>query len=90
MLRCHQIFFSVFSRRTKAGKFVRILTLVLVGALLFLVLPAFSFMLKEDWSYGEAIYYCFVTLTTIGFGDFVAGKGKRIYNRKAISNHHRL
>ena len=68
--------FTVFSRRTKTGKFVRILTLVLVGALLFLILPAFSFMLKEDWTYGEAIYYCFVTLTTIGFGDFVAGKGR--------------
>ena len=85
MFLCHQIVFSVFSRRTKAGKFVRILTLVLVGALLFLVLPAFSFMLKEDWSYGEAIYYCFVTLTTIGFGDFVAGKGTEIQQKSKIS-----
>ena len=24
------------------------------------------------WSYFNSIYYCFVTLTTIGFGDFVA------------------
>ena len=52
---------------------MRILTLVLVGAVFFLVLPAFSFTIKEEWTYGEAIYYCFVTLTTIGFGDFVAG-----------------
>lgn len=26
----------------------------------------------EGWSYFNACYYCFVTLTTIGFGDFVA------------------
>jgi potassium channel subfamily K protein 9 len=26
----------------------------------------------EGWSYFHAIYFCFATLTTIGFGDFVA------------------
>jgi len=27
---------------------------------------------QEGWSYFESYYYCFITLTTIGFGDFVA------------------
>ena len=25
----------------------------------------------EDWSYRDSMYYVFVTLTTVGFGDFV-------------------
>ena len=26
----------------------------------------------ESWKYFDCVYYCFITLTTIGFGDFVA------------------
>uniref|UniRef100_A0AAY4AJ75 Potassium channel domain-containing protein n=1 Tax=Denticeps clupeoides TaxID=299321 RepID=A0AAY4AJ75_9TELE len=26
----------------------------------------------EGWTYTESVYYCFITLSTIGFGDFVA------------------
>lgn len=28
----------------------------------------------ESWTYGESIYFCFVTLTTVGFGDFIPGE----------------
>jgi len=34
---------------------------------------ALLFSLWEGWNYIEGTYFCFVTLTTIGFGDFVPG-----------------
>ncbi|GMS83796.1 hypothetical protein PENTCL1PPCAC_5971 [Pristionchus entomophagus] len=40
------------------------------GALI--IFGAFVFSRHEGWSYFDAVYYCFTTLTTIGFGDFVA------------------
>ncbi|XP_064484867.1 potassium channel subfamily K member 4-like isoform X2 [Ornithodoros turicata] len=39
----------------------------------FLLLPAAVFKFIEDWTYLEGLYYCFITLATIGFGDYVAG-----------------
>ncbi|GIX85230.1 potassium channel subfamily K member 10 [Caerostris extrusa] len=39
----------------------------------FLVVPAGFFVWLEQWSFVDSFYYCFVTLSTIGFGDFVAG-----------------
>lgn len=48
---------------------------VLPGLIIFLVLPSFVIMVVEEgWSYLDCFYYAFITLTTIGFGDHVAGE----------------
>ncbi|XP_027040781.1 potassium channel subfamily K member 1-like [Pocillopora damicornis] len=50
------------------------LSLIMCGAItLVMIIPAFFFMFLEDWSYFEALYFCFISLTTIGLGDFVPG-----------------
>ncbi|XP_030626657.1 potassium channel subfamily K member 5b [Chanos chanos] len=46
---------------------------LLWGLLVHLVIPPFVFMIIEEWTYLEGLYFSFITLTTVGFGDYVAG-----------------
>ena len=39
----------------------------------YIAVGALLFSLCEDWEYLVASYFCFVTLSTIGFGDYVPG-----------------
>ena len=47
---------------------------ILFGFLLFTLIDALVIMLVEPGinSYGDALWYCYIVMATIGFGDFVA------------------
>ncbi|XP_074592998.1 potassium channel, subfamily K, member 16-like [Brevipalpus obovatus] len=45
--------------------------------IVFLVLPSLIFSFIEGWSFMDSFYYCFITLSTIGFGDLVIGQFDR-------------
>ncbi|KAL8619971.1 hypothetical protein ACOMHN_015253 [Nucella lapillus] len=45
----------------------------ILGLTIMFILPVVVNIYQEGWSPLDSIYSCFVTLTTIGFGDFVAG-----------------
>ncbi|XP_014638231.1 PREDICTED: potassium channel subfamily K member 17 [Ceratotherium simum simum] len=46
---------------------------LLSGLLVFLLLPPLLFSHGEGWSHVEGFYFAFVTLSTVGFGDYVIG-----------------
>jgi len=45
----------------------------IIGFIIFMLMASLLFWGVEKWTYADALYYTFITLTTIGFGDFVPG-----------------
>ena len=56
---------------------VESLVFVIFFSSIFLLIPAAIFTALEnengDWEYMDSVYYTFITLSTIGFGDMVPG-----------------
>lgn len=54
-------------------------TLLVLIVMLFV--GAFLYLQKEQWNFLEGVYFCFITFSTIGFGDLVpnGGEEERIY-----------
>uniref|UniRef100_A0A1B6DQ39 Potassium channel subfamily K member 1 n=1 Tax=Clastoptera arizonana TaxID=38151 RepID=A0A1B6DQ39_9HEMI len=56
---------------------IRVLHLFIVATLLitlFLLIPAAIFAtIEPEWDYLDSLYYCFISLTTVGLGDYIPG-----------------
>lgn len=74
------IFFSCFfffQKKQVSQTKIRVIStivFILAGCIVFVTIPAFIFKYIEGWTALESIYFVVVTLTTVGFGDFVAGE----------------
>ena len=74
------IFRSKISHKTtKISLSIQIMTYVILGWIVFIMLPAIVFTYIENWTYLESVYFAFISLTTIGFGEYVSGKTQKNY-----------
>lgn len=64
---------NLFSKKPHVNKAANMFIILILGISVLFIAPSCIFHAVEDWSILEAIYYCFVTLSTIGFGDYVVG-----------------
>lgn len=59
---------------------IRVFHLAIVGIIsltLFIVFPALIFAkLEPGWNFLDSLYYCFISLTTIGLGDYIPGDAR--------------
>ena len=62
---------SPIAKKPALSRLLGFLSAVTVALIFVILIPAAIFYAIEGWTYGEGIYYCFVSLTTVGFGDFV-------------------
>ncbi|XP_061644028.1 uncharacterized protein kcnk4a isoform X2 [Phyllopteryx taeniolatus] len=65
---------DLFLKRQVRPTTVRVISAVLsilIGCLIFLAVPTVVFQKSEEWSFLESFYFVVITLTTVGFGDYV-------------------
>uniref|UniRef100_G1PR58 Potassium two pore domain channel subfamily K member 1 n=1 Tax=Myotis lucifugus TaxID=59463 RepID=G1PR58_MYOLU len=67
-----------FSKQLVALVHAVLLGAVTVSCFFFIPAAVFS-VLEDDWNFLESFYFCFISLSTIGLGDYVPGEG---YNQK--------
>lgn len=73
---------SGFKGKRYLRVFLEIIFYLIPGLGIFVFIPAGVFCLIEDgWTYLDSFYYAFVTLTTIGFGDYVAGRDQEVLKK---------
>jgi len=91
-------FFRVFclSRCSKScamdcGALVfRTIVIAVLGIILFMIIPSIIFAQIEPWSYGDAFYFSFITLATIGFGDLIPSYNDVPWMTEEYRNWYRL
>uniref|UniRef100_A0A2K6SSZ6 2P domain potassium channel Talk-1 n=1 Tax=Saimiri boliviensis boliviensis TaxID=39432 RepID=A0A2K6SSZ6_SAIBB len=75
-LRAHLATIERWEDQPRRSQLLRVLGLALfltLGTLVILIFPPMVFSHVEGWSFGEGFYFAFITLSTIGFGDYVVG-----------------
>lgn len=66
--RCYNEEVTQLKTKTIMVMIILIMFMLLLGGMLY--------NLTEPWTFLDGLYFCFVTITTIGFGDLVPNEGQ--------------
>ncbi|KAB1261568.1 Potassium channel subfamily K member 16 [Camelus dromedarius] len=80
-LRAHLTTLERWEDQPRRSQLLRTLGLALflsLGTVVVLIFPPMVFSHVEGWSFSEGFYFAFITLSTIGFGDYVVGENKAV------------
>ncbi|XP_062602818.1 potassium channel subfamily K member 16-like [Saccostrea cucullata] len=78
------------SAKPLVNKILNMVLIVTLGLTILFILPASVFSYVEDWTVLEALYYCFVTLSTIGFGDYIAAISENRIDHRGTGDLYRI
>lgn len=78
------------SAKPLVNKVLNMVLIVMLGLTILFILPASAFSYIEDWTVLEALYYCFVTLSTIGFGDYIAAMSETSLGTRGLEDVYRV
>ncbi|XP_041121230.1 potassium channel subfamily K member 10-like [Polyodon spathula] len=76
---------KVFRKKQITQTKIRVIStimFILLGCIVFVTIPAVIFQSIEEWETLDSLYFVVITLTTVGFGDYVAGGNKIIHYRE--------
>ncbi|KAE9531644.1 hypothetical protein AGLY_010850 [Aphis glycines] len=74
ILRAHYSYKTQRMMGPQLSLILDIVTYLIPGIIVFIFIPSGIISYFENWTFDESVYFTFVTLTTIGYGDYVAGQ----------------
>ncbi|OBS59754.1 hypothetical protein A6R68_09117 [Neotoma lepida] len=72
-LRAHLTTLDRWEDHPRHSQVLGLALFLTLGTLVILIFPSMFFSHVEGWSFREGFYFAFITLSTIGFGDYVVG-----------------
>ena len=60
---------------TRIGRLIHLMAMSGIFVVAFIVVPSVAFAFAEpEWNFIDAVYFVFISLTTIGLGDYIPGE----------------